>query len=53
VDAATSPDGRFLYVQTCANGIVDEFRLNPDGSLQPIGTVTVPGAVGGEGIATS
>jgi 6-phosphogluconolactonase (cycloisomerase 2 family) len=53
VDAATSPDGRFLYVQTGANGIVDEFRLDPDGSLAPIGAVTVPGAVGGEGIAAS
>ena len=26
VDAAASPDGRFLYVQTGADGIVDEFR---------------------------
>ena len=50
VDASASPDGRFLYVQTGASGIVDEFHVNPDGSLTEIGTVTVPGAAGGEGI---
>jgi 6-phosphogluconolactonase (cycloisomerase 2 family) len=53
VDAAASPNGRFLYVQTGAAGIVDEFRVNRDGSLTAIGSVTVPGAVGGEGIAAS
>jgi 6-phosphogluconolactonase (cycloisomerase 2 family) len=51
VDAAASLDQQFLYVQTGANGIVDEFQVGPDGSLTPIGSVTVPGAVGGEGIA--
>ncbi|MFI1095290.1 lactonase family protein [Streptomyces sp. NPDC020917] len=51
VDAAASSDGRTLYVQTGAAGIVDEFRVNADGSLTAIGSVTVPGAVGGEGIA--
>jgi 6-phosphogluconolactonase (cycloisomerase 2 family) len=53
VDAAASPDGRFLYVQTGAAGIVDEFRVGGDGSLARIGSVTVPDAVGGEGIAAS
>jgi hypothetical protein len=53
VDAATSPRGRYLYVQTGAIGIVDEFRVGRGGSLTEIGSVTVPGAVGGEGIATS
>ncbi len=43
-------DGSFLYVQTGAQGHVDAFRVNADGSLSPIGSVTVPGAVGGEGI---
>ena len=52
-DAAVSPDGRFLYVQTGTNGIVDEFAVNPSGSLTQIGSVTVPGAVGGEGIAAT
>lgn len=53
VDSAVSSDERNLYVQTGAQGIVDEFRVHPDGSLSPIGSVTVPGAVGGEGIAAS
>jgi 6-phosphogluconolactonase (cycloisomerase 2 family) len=51
VDAAASSDQQFLYVQTGANGIVDEFHVGPNGSLTAIGSVTVPGAVGGEGIA--
>lgn len=50
VDAAVSPDGRNLYAQTGANGIVDEFRVNTAGTLVAIGSVTVPDAVGGEGI---
>jgi 6-phosphogluconolactonase (cycloisomerase 2 family) len=49
VDATVSGDGRFLYVQTGAAGIVDEFALGAD-ALTKIGSVTVPGAVGGEGI---
>ena len=49
VDAA-SPDGRFLYVQAGIPGTVDEFAVANDGSLTSIGSVTVPGAVGGEGI---
>jgi 6-phosphogluconolactonase (cycloisomerase 2 family) len=53
VDAAASPDGRYIYVQTGAQGIVDGFRVNADGSLTPVGSVTVPGGVGGEGIAVS
>ena len=53
VDAAATADGRYLYVQTGANGIVDGFRVGTGGALTPIGTVTVPGAIGGEGIAAS
>jgi 6-phosphogluconolactonase (cycloisomerase 2 family) len=49
-DAAASPDGRYLYVQTGAAGNVDEFRINPDGSLASLGSVTIPNAVGAEGI---
>jgi 6-phosphogluconolactonase (cycloisomerase 2 family) len=48
VDAAVV--GRHLYVQTGAKGIVDAFRIERDGALTAIGSVTVPGAVGGEGI---
>ena len=51
VDASASVHGWFLYVQTGANGIVDEFQVSTGGSLTPIGSVTVAGAAGGEGIA--
>ncbi len=51
VDA--SAVGQFLYVQTGQNGIVDEFHIDAKGSLTEIGSVTVPGAVGGEGIVAS
>jgi 6-phosphogluconolactonase (cycloisomerase 2 family) len=53
VDAATSPDGRYLYVQTGGNGVVDEFRVGSAGTLNEVGSVTVPNAVAGQGIATS
>ncbi len=53
VDAVASPDGRFLYVQTGAAGGVDAFRVGTNGALTPVGSVTVPGAIGGEGIAAS
>jgi DNA-binding beta-propeller fold protein YncE len=50
VDAAATPSGRFLYVQTGGNGVVDEFSVNAGGSLTEVGSVTVAGAAGGEGI---
>ena len=50
VDASAAAGGRFLYVQTGGNGIVDEFAVGSGASLTEIGAVTVPGAVGGEGI---
>lgn len=53
VDATVSPDGRDLYVQTGKSGIVDEFSIGAGGALTPIGSVTVPAAAGGEGIAAS
>jgi DNA-binding beta-propeller fold protein YncE len=53
VDAAASPGGGFLYAQTGGQGIVDEFAVNADGSLTAIGSVTVAGAAGGEGIAAA
>jgi 6-phosphogluconolactonase (cycloisomerase 2 family) len=52
VDAAVSPHGRYLYVQTGGNGIVDEFSVK-GGSLTQIGSVTVANAAGGEGIAAA
>jgi 6-phosphogluconolactonase (cycloisomerase 2 family) len=54
VDAAATPDGQFLYVQAGAAGIVDEFSVGSGaGALTSLGSVTVPGAVGGEGIVAS
>jgi 6-phosphogluconolactonase (cycloisomerase 2 family) len=38
VDLATA--GGYLYVETGANGTVDEFAVNTDGTLGSIGTVT-------------
>jgi 6-phosphogluconolactonase (cycloisomerase 2 family) len=50
VDASASSDGRYLYVQTGAEGIVDEYALGAQGALSEIGSVAVPGGAGGEGI---
>jgi hypothetical protein len=50
VDAAAAGNGRFLYVQTGKAGIVDEFAVGGGGSLTAIGSVTVAGSAGGEGI---
>lgn len=52
VDASASPDGQILYVQTGGNGIVDEFSV-AGGSLTKVGSVTVAGAAGGEGIVAA
>jgi 6-phosphogluconolactonase (cycloisomerase 2 family) len=50
IDLATS--GGYLYAETGTNGTVDEFAVNSDGTLTPIGTVAglPPGL---EGIAAS
>ena len=53
VDAAVTSNGHYLYAQAGANGIVDEYRVGSNGALTAIGSVTVPGAVGGEGIVAS
>jgi 6-phosphogluconolactonase (cycloisomerase 2 family) len=52
VDSSATPDGRFLYVQAGGDGSVDEFSVTA-GTLTEIGSVAVPGAVGGEGIAAA
>jgi len=53
VDAASAAGGRFVYVQTGKAGIVDEFAVGGGGALAPVGSVSVPGGVGGEGIAAA
>jgi 6-phosphogluconolactonase (cycloisomerase 2 family) len=53
VDATTTADGRYVYVQTGAAGVVDGYRVRADGTLAPVGSVTVPNAAGGEGITAS
>ena len=40
-------------MQGGAAGTVSEFAVHADGSLTGLGSVTVPGAIGGEGIAAS
>ncbi|MGH3165580.1 MAG: hypothetical protein ACRDN0_06760 [Trebonia sp.] len=53
MDAAVSGDGKYLYVQTGAEGIVDAFRIGANGALTETGTATLPGGIGAEGIAAS
>ena len=50
VDSSATPDGQFLYVQAGGPGNVDGYRIGSDGSLTGVGSVSVPGAAGGEGI---
>lgn len=52
IDLAASENGRFLYVESGSSGTVNEFRVDPDGSLGNLGTVAGLGT-GIEGIATS
>ena len=53
VDATFSPGGHDLYAETGIAGIVDEYQVTADGALTEIGSVTVPDAIGAEGIAAS
>jgi 6-phosphogluconolactonase (cycloisomerase 2 family) len=53
VDAAATAHGEFIYVQAGLAGDVDGFRVNADGTLAGVGSVTVPNAVGGEGIVAA
>ena len=53
VDGVATPNGRFLYVQTGANDIVDEFAIARTGALTEIGAVAIPAPDSSEGIATS
>ncbi len=51
IDMAASASGPYLYGEAGGAGAVDEFRVNSDGSLSPLGSVAGLGA-GIEGIAT-
>jgi 6-phosphogluconolactonase (cycloisomerase 2 family) len=51
VDAAVTGDGANLYVQTGGTGTIDEYSVSGSGSLVRLGSIVVPNAVGGEGIA--
>jgi DNA-binding beta-propeller fold protein YncE len=53
VDVAATPDGRYLYAQTGADGGLVALRAGSSGELTKVGQVTVPGAVGGEGVVAS
>jgi 6-phosphogluconolactonase (cycloisomerase 2 family) len=53
VDATSAAGGQFVYAQTGKAGVVDEFAVRAGGALAPIGSVTVPGGAGGEGIAAA
>jgi DNA-binding beta-propeller fold protein YncE len=53
IDAAISADGHFLYVQSGGAGEVHGYRIGDHGALTATGSVTVPDAVGGEGIAAA
>ncbi len=52
IDMAASNNGHYLYVEAGAAGAIDEFSVNPDGTLSSLGTVAGlnPGI---EGIATN
>jgi 6-phosphogluconolactonase (cycloisomerase 2 family) len=54
VDAVGTPDGRYLYVETGLDGVLDSFQVGSGGALTAINQpITVAGAAGGEGIVTS
>jgi 6-phosphogluconolactonase (cycloisomerase 2 family) len=53
VDAAASPDGKFLYVENGRGGVIDAFSIGHDGTLTKLGTTTLPGGAGAEGIAVT
>jgi 6-phosphogluconolactonase (cycloisomerase 2 family) len=56
VDIAVSQDGQFLYQLANLAGAIDEFHVNDDGSLSPLGTVaglTIANGSGSQGLAAS
>lgn len=56
VDLAVSSDGRYIYQEATGAGVIDEFKVNANGSLTQVGTVTgfaPDNGTGFEGIAAS
>jgi hypothetical protein len=56
VDLVASLDGRYIYQEATGAGAIDEFKVNGNGSLTRIGTVTgftPDNGTGFEGIAAS
>jgi len=56
VDLAATGDGRYIYQEATGAGVIDEFKVNDNGSLTQIGTVTgftPDNGTGFEGIAAS
>ena len=51
IDLGGSSDGRFLYAASGGAGTVDEFTVNPNGTLTKLGVITL--SPGLEGIAAS
>jgi 6-phosphogluconolactonase len=51
IDMSVTSDGRFLYALDPANGGVDMFRINPDGSLTDLGIADGGLAIFAQGIA--
>ena len=40
IDLAVSSDGRFVYSENGGAGTIDEFRVETNGALTPIGQIT-------------
>jgi 6-phosphogluconolactonase (cycloisomerase 2 family) len=53
IDLAVSSDGHFVYSENGGAGTVDEFRVETNGSLTPIGQITGLSAHVIEGIAAA
>jgi 6-phosphogluconolactonase (cycloisomerase 2 family) len=53
IDLVASSDGRFVYSENGGAGTIDEFRVNADGSLMPIGRITGLAAHVIEGLAAA
>jgi 6-phosphogluconolactonase (cycloisomerase 2 family) len=53
IDLASSSDGQFVYAETGGGGTIEEFRVETNGALTPIGTISGLAAGLIEGIAAT